>query len=34
MARQHGLVIHTESEDDYGLPRTLTLDTLQNEQYM
>jgi hypothetical protein len=35
MARQHGLnVIHQESEDDLGLPRTLTMDTLQNEQYL
>ncbi|KAJ7709612.1 hypothetical protein B0H17DRAFT_915317 [Mycena rosella] len=32
---QYGLnVIHKESEDDYGLPRTLTLETLQNEQYL
>ncbi|KAG6918461.1 hypothetical protein DXG01_014088 [Tephrocybe rancida] len=31
----HGLeIIHKESEEDYGLPRTLTLETLQNEQYM
>jgi len=35
MARHHGLnVIHQESEDDYGLPRTLTVDTLKNEQYL
>lgn len=35
MLRYHGLdVIHKEAEDDYGLPRILTLDTLQNEQYM
>ena len=27
-------VIHKEAEEDYGLPRTLTLDTLQNEQYL
>ncbi|KAJ7157023.1 hypothetical protein C8R43DRAFT_998138 [Mycena crocata] len=27
-------VIHKESEDDYGLPKTLTLETLQNEQYL
>lgn len=32
---QYGLhVIHKDSEEDYGLPRTLTLDTLQNEQYL
>ena len=31
----HGLdVIHKEAEEDYGLPRTLTLETLQNEQYL
>ncbi|KAJ3536349.1 hypothetical protein NMY22_g6068 [Coprinellus aureogranulatus] len=35
MMRYHGLdVIHRDSEDDYGLPRLLTLETLQNEQYM
>ena len=35
MVRHHGLnVIHQESEDDFGLPRTLTMDTLQNEQYL
>jgi hypothetical protein len=35
MARHHGLnVIHQESGDDYGLPRTLTVDTLKNEQYL
>lgn len=35
MARQHGLnVIHQESEDDFGLPRTLTMDTLRDEQYL
>ncbi|KAF8991841.1 hypothetical protein BDQ17DRAFT_1413587 [Cyathus striatus] len=35
LARMHGLeVIHRESEEDYGLPRTLTLETLRNEQYM
>ncbi|KIM88532.1 hypothetical protein PILCRDRAFT_62336 [Piloderma croceum F 1598] len=35
MARHHGLnVIHQESDDDFGLPRTLTMDTLQNEQYL
>lgn len=35
MREHHGLeIIHKESEEDYGLPRTLTLDTLQNEQYL
>ncbi|KAH7905721.1 hypothetical protein BJ138DRAFT_1130340 [Hygrophoropsis aurantiaca] len=35
MVRHHGLnVVHEESEDDYGLPRTLTLDTLENIQYL
>jgi len=35
MARRHGLnVIHQESDDDFGLPRTLTMDTLRNEQYL
>ncbi|PFH45992.1 hypothetical protein AMATHDRAFT_70774 [Amanita thiersii Skay4041] len=35
MLRYHGLeVIHKEFQDDYGLPRTLTLDTLKNEQYL
>jgi hypothetical protein len=35
MLRFHGLeVIHKEFQDDYGLPRQLTLDTLKNEQYM
>ncbi|KAF8628826.1 hypothetical protein AX17_005887 [Amanita inopinata Kibby_2008] len=35
MLRYHGLeVIHKEFQDDYGLPRNLTLDTLKNEQYM
>jgi hypothetical protein len=27
-------VIHTESEEDYGIPRTLSLETLKNEQYL
>ncbi|KAJ7087768.1 hypothetical protein C8R44DRAFT_26769 [Mycena epipterygia] len=32
---QYGLnVIHKESEEDYGLPRALTLETLKNEQYL
>ncbi|KAF8896796.1 hypothetical protein CPB84DRAFT_1682022 [Gymnopilus junonius] len=31
----HGLnVIHKESEEDYGLPRTLSIDTLKDEQYL
>ncbi|KAI0089790.1 hypothetical protein BDY19DRAFT_888753 [Irpex rosettiformis] len=35
MLNQHGLnVIRNEADDDYGLPRTMTLDTLANEQYM
>lgn len=32
---EHGLnVIHKESEEDYGLPRELSLETLENEQYL
>jgi hypothetical protein len=32
---QHGLnVIRHEADDDYGLPRTMTIDTLENEQYL
>ena len=27
-------VIHRESEEDYGLPRTLSLATLEDEQYL
>ncbi|KAG1817351.1 hypothetical protein EV424DRAFT_1324468 [Suillus variegatus] len=35
MLRHHGLnVVHEESEDDYGLPRTLTVETLENLQYL
>ena len=35
LSRPHGFdVIHQESEDDYGLPRRLTFDTLKDEQYM
>ncbi|TFK66336.1 hypothetical protein BDN72DRAFT_880366 [Pluteus cervinus] len=35
MLRFHGLnVIHKESDEDYGLPRTLTVETLKNEQYL
>lgn len=32
---QHGLnVIRQEADDDYGLPRTMTIDTLEDEQYL
>ncbi|KAI0070007.1 hypothetical protein K474DRAFT_1609486 [Panus rudis PR-1116 ss-1] len=35
MAYTHGLnVIRHEADDDYGLPRTMTIDTLENEQYL
>lgn len=35
MLRHHGLnVVHEESEDNYGLPRTLTVETLENLQYL
>jgi hypothetical protein len=35
MLKYHGLdIIHKESEEDYGLPRSLTLETLQSEQYL
>lgn len=35
MLRFQGLeAIHKESQDDYGLPQQLTLDTLKDEQYM
>lgn len=35
MAYTHGLnVIRQEADDDYGLPRTMTIDTLENEQYL
>ncbi len=31
----HGLnVIRNEADDDYGLPRTMSIDVLENEQYM
>ncbi|TFY76526.1 hypothetical protein EWM64_g7486 [Hericium alpestre] len=31
----HGLnVVRQEADDDYGLPRTMTVDTLEDEQYM
>ncbi|KAF5312520.1 hypothetical protein D9619_003562 [Psilocybe cf. subviscida] len=33
--KYHGLdVIHKDSEEDYGLPRNLSMDTLENEQYL
>ncbi|PPQ72963.1 hypothetical protein CVT24_000165 [Panaeolus cyanescens] len=35
MLRYHELeVIHKEAEEDYGLPRIMTLETLKDEQYM
>ncbi|KAH9924008.1 uncharacterized protein B0H18DRAFT_1120090 [Fomitopsis serialis] len=35
MVYSHGLnVIRQEEDDDYGLPRTMTIDTLENEQYL
>ncbi|KAG2357359.1 hypothetical protein BDR07DRAFT_1420585 [Suillus spraguei] len=35
MVRHHGLnVVHKESEDNYGLPRMLTIETLENLQYL
>ncbi|KAG1814722.1 uncharacterized protein BJ212DRAFT_1361725 [Suillus subaureus] len=35
MVRHHGLnVVHEESEDNYGLPRMLTVETLENLQYL
>jgi hypothetical protein len=35
MLKYHGLdVIHRDAEEDYGLPRTLTMDVLRNEQYL
>ena len=35
LLQYHGLnVIHKESEEDYGLPRSMTFDTLKNEQYL
>jgi hypothetical protein len=31
----HGLnVMRHEDDDDYGLPRTMSMDVLENEQYM
>jgi len=35
MLKHHGLnVVHEETEDNYGLPRTLTVETLENLQYL
>ncbi|KAF8901456.1 hypothetical protein CPB84DRAFT_1815176 [Gymnopilus junonius] len=35
MLKYHGLsVIHKDSEEDYGLPRRLSIETLKNEQYL
>lgn len=35
MIYTHGLnIIRQEEDDDYGLPRTMTIDTLENEQYL
>ncbi|CCM03488.1 uncharacterized protein FIBRA_05622 [Fibroporia radiculosa] len=35
MVHTHGLnIIRQEEDDDYGLPRTMTIDTLENEQYL
>ncbi|EJF58526.1 hypothetical protein DICSQDRAFT_66814 [Dichomitus squalens LYAD-421 SS1] len=35
MVHTHGLnIIRQEADDDYGLPRTMTIDTLANEQYL
>ena len=35
MERRHGLnVVHEESEEDFGLPKVLTEDTLESLQYM
>ena len=35
LLQYHGLnVIHKESEEDYGLPRSMTVDILKNEQYL
>ena len=35
MLQYHGLnVIHKDAGEDYGLPRSLTFDTLKNEQYL
>ena len=35
LLQYHGLnVIHKEAGEDYGLPRSMTFDTLKNEQYL
>ncbi|PCH32963.1 hypothetical protein WOLCODRAFT_141429 [Wolfiporia cocos MD-104 SS10] len=35
MVHTHGLnIVRHEADDDYGLPRTMTIDTLENEQYL
>lgn len=35
VAHHHGLhILHDESVDQYGLPRNLTIETLENEQYL
>ena len=35
MLKFHGLdVIHRDAEKDYGLPQTLTMDVLRDEQYL
>lgn len=35
MLHRQGLnVLRHEAEEDYGLPRTLTIETLENEQYL
>lgn len=35
LLQYHGLnIIDKEATEDYGLPRSLTLDTLKNEQYL
>lgn len=35
MERRHGLnIVNAEAEEDYGLPKVLTEDTLESLQYM
>ncbi len=35
MKTQHGLnILRQEADDDYGLPRTITVSTLEDEQYL
>lgn len=35
MVQTHGLnVVSQTAEEDYGLPRTMTIETLENEQYL